>query len=109
VYGKMLDDFLKKHSFPPDIEKELKVTLQNPAATSCAEESLLRVLRNYDVNKSGHKLVEEIPFNGLFRTKDNRVFKKGVQLRKRFKCVEVKTGREYLFSPVYEVVEVSKN
>lgn len=109
IYGKMLDEFLKKHSFPPDIEKELKITLQNPAASSCAEESLLRVLRNYDLKKNGHKLVEEIPFNGLFKTKDNRVFKKGVQLRKRFKCVEVKTGREYLFSPVYEVFEVSQN
>lgn len=103
IYGKMLQEFLIKHSFPPDIEKELKITLQNPAASSCAEESLLRVLRKYDAPKAGINLVEEIPLNGLFKTKDGRIFKKGMKLRKRYKCMEVKTGREYLFSAVYEV------
>lgn len=103
VYGKMLAEFVKQKLFPADIERELMITLQNPAASSCAEEGLLRVLRNYDERKNGHKLVEEIPVNALFKTKDNRVFKKGVRLRKRFKCLELKTGKEYLFSPVYEV------
>jgi hypothetical protein len=107
IYGKMLNEFLKHEIFPADIRNELVITMQNPAASSCAEEGLLRVLKNYDVKKSGQKLVEEIAMNNLFRTKDNRVFKKGIQLRKRFKCVEVKTGREYLFSPVYEVFEIS--
>lgn len=106
IYGKMLAEFLQHKFFPADIEKELRQSLQNPAASSCAEEGLLRVLRNYDVKKNGHKLVEELPANCLFKTKDGRVFKKGIQLRKRIKCMEVKTGREYLFSPVYEVFEV---
>jgi hypothetical protein len=103
VFGKMLSEFLQHKIFPPDIEKELRISLNNPAASSCAEEGLLRVLRNYDEKKNGHKLVEEIPANGLFRTKDGRIFRRGIQLRKRIKCMEVKTGREYLFSPVYEV------
>jgi hypothetical protein len=47
--------------------------------------------------------VEEVAINELFRTHDGRVFKKGEKLRKRFKCTEVKTGKVYLFSPVYEV------
>lgn len=106
IYGKMLAEFLEHKIFPPDIEKELRISLHNPAASSCAEESLLRVLRNYDEKKNGHKLVEEIPVNALFKTKDGRVFQKGIQLRKRFKCREVKTGRDYLFSPVYEVFEM---
>lgn len=106
VYGKMLAEFLDHKIFPPDIEKELRRSLHNPAASSCAEESLLRVLRNYDERKNGHKMVEEIPTNGLFKTKDGRVFQKGIQLRKRFRCKEVKTGRDYLFSPVYEVFPV---
>ena len=54
IYGKMLAEFLEHKIFPPDIEKELKRSLQNPAASSCAEESLLRVLRNYDEKKNGH-------------------------------------------------------
>jgi hypothetical protein len=48
-------------------------------------------------------LVEEIPENGIFRCDNGRVFKRGEKMRKRFKCIEVNTGRVYLFSPVYEV------
>lgn len=107
LYGKLLSEFLDHKIFPPDIERELRRSLVNPAASSCAEVNLLRVLRNYDEKKNGHRMVEELAIGTLFATKDGRVFQKGIQLRKRFKCKEVKTGREYLFSPVYEVVEVS--
>ena len=107
IYGELLKQFLEHKIFPPDIEKELKQTLQNPAATSCAEDDLLRVLRKYDPKRSTHRLVEEIPANNLFKTDDGRVFQKGRQLRKRFQCKEVATGRLYLFSPVYEVEMLS--
>jgi SprT protein len=102
IYGQFLHQFLQKKIFPDDIEHELQQTLRNPAATSCAEDGLLRVLRNYD-KKNGNHLIEEIPAKSIFRTSDGRVFEKGVKLRKRFQCVEVQTGRVYLFSPVYEV------
>lgn len=105
VYGGLLDQFLQKRIFPTDIELELIRSLQNPAASSCAEDDLLRVLRRYD--KTNHnRLVEELATNALFRTSDGRIFKKGEKLRKRFKCAEVKTGKVYLFSPVYEVEAV---
>jgi SprT protein len=103
IYGKLLEQFVQNKTFPADIEWELLRSLKNPAATSCAEDGLIRVLRKYDDEKSHHRLVEEIPENGLFRCSDGRVFKKGQKMRKRFKCVEVKTGKVYLFSPVYEV------
>jgi SprT protein len=107
IYSQLLDQFLKHHVFPPDIEKELLLSLQNPAASSCAEEGLLRVLRKYDATGSKFLLVEEIEANAIFRTNDGRVFQKGKKLRKRFQCKEVETGRVYLFSPVYEVEMVS--
>ena len=47
--------------------------------------------------------VEKVPFKALFKIKGDRVFRKEEQLRKRFKCVEIKTKRIYLFSPVAEV------
>src|SRR5436190_935021 len=106
IYAQMLAQFLKTKVFPADVEKELMLSLQNPAASSCAEDGLLRVLRKYDSKQSNHRLVEELPMNAIFRTSDERIFKKGEKLRKRFKCTEVKTGRVYLFSPVYEVFEV---
>ncbi|HEV8284142.1 MAG TPA: SprT-like domain-containing protein [Chitinophagaceae bacterium] len=103
IYGKLLEQFVQNKIFPPDIEKELLSSLRNPAATSCAEDGLIRVLRKYDDAKNYNRLVEEVPENGVFRCNDGRVFKKGAKMRKRFKCIEVKTGRVYLFSPIYEV------
>jgi SprT protein len=108
IYGQLLKQFLLHKIFPVDIERELLQSLKNPAASSCAEDGLLRVLRNYDNKESNHRLVEEISLNALFRLNDGRVFQKGEKLRKRFKCKEVATGKLYLFSPVYEVEEISR-
>jgi len=103
LFGQLLAQFIHSKVFPADIEKELLATLHNPGASSCAEESLMRVLRRYDAKKEGQLLVEEIPAQALFKMKDGRIFKKGEKLRKRYRCQEVATGKVYLFSPVFEV------
>jgi len=109
IYAQLLDQFLKHHTFPADIEKELVQSLQNPAASSCAEDGLLRVLRKYDTAGNKLQIVEDVTMHGMFRTNDGRVFQKEKKLRKRFQCKEISTGRVYLFSPVYEVEVVSEN
>jgi SprT protein len=103
LFGQLLAQFIRNKVFPADIEKELVDTLHNPGASSCAEESLMRVLRKYDPKAEGQLLVEEVPAQGLFRMKDGRIFKKGEKLRKRYRCEELDTKKVYLFSPVYEV------
>ncbi|HMJ46636.1 MAG TPA: SprT-like domain-containing protein [Ferruginibacter sp.] len=102
-FGKILAQFLLKDVFPADIKKALLRTLQDPAASSCGDEKLLRVLHNYDEKKQGIHLVEQVPEGALFVIKGGRIFKKGEKVRKRYKCMEVKTNRLYLFSAVYEV------
>ncbi|HET6766793.1 MAG TPA: SprT-like domain-containing protein [Chitinophagaceae bacterium] len=109
IYGSLLKQFVENRIFPSDIETELLSSLKNPAASSCAEDDLIRVLRKYDVNTNGYKLVEEIPPNSFFKLDDGKIFKKGEKQRKRFKCEEVRTGKVYLFSPVYEVEMVTQN
>lgn len=106
-YGKILAGFIAKKVFPHDIEKELLKTLNNPAATSCAETSLLRVLKKYDTPVPGIFLLEDLPEESVFRVKNGRIYKKGKKLRKRFLCQEIATSRMYLFSPVAEVALVS--
>lgn len=103
IYKNLLADFVSRKVFPADIEYALYQSMQNPAASSCAEESLLRVLRKYNVAKNGVHLLEELPEGSLFKLDDGRIFEKGERLRKRFRCTEKKTGLVYLFSPVYEV------
>lgn len=102
-YSKILAQFLLKKIFPEDIHRALLKTLQNPAASSCADTTLLRVLHKYDDKKEGITLVEAIHEGGMFSIKGGRVFKKIEKVRKRIKCVEVATGKIFLFSPVYEV------
>lgn len=102
-YGMLLATFLRKKIFPADIEKALLRSIANPSATTCGETNLMRVLKQYDVKKPGWHLVEELKEGEHFRLPDGTVYKRGVKLRKRIRCVQVQTGREYLFSAVYEV------
>lgn len=103
IYAQLFQQFIDHKIFPVDIESELMKSLRNPAASSCAEDGLLRVLRKYDAKATTHKLLEELAEGVHFKISDGRIFKKGKKLRKRFKCEEVDSGRLYLFSPVYEV------
>lgn len=106
IYGSLLATFIEHDIFPADIKQALLQSLHNPGASSCAEEGLMRVLRNYDAPKEGVYLLEQLPENTLFLTKDGRQFVKGNRLRKRYRCKEVETGALYLFSPIYEVKPV---
>ncbi len=105
-YSKILSEFIPKKIFPPEIEKLLGHSLKNPAATSCADPILTRVLKKYDIKKDGIFFLEELPAGSLFKVTSGTVFKKGERIRKRFKCVEIETKKTYLFSPVYEVALV---
>jgi hypothetical protein len=103
IFGQLLAQFIEHNVFPDDIKNVLLQTLHNPAASSCADEALLRILRRYDDEKNTTLFVEDVPPGKLFQTHDGRVFQKGERMRKRFRCLEVATKRLYLFSPVYEV------
>jgi SprT protein len=103
LYALLLKDFLTGKIFPAPIEQALTRSLHNLPASSCADEDLMRVLKQYDLKQNGLVMVEQLPEGQLFDIGGGRVFKKGKKLRKRFQCIEIKTGKLYLFSPIYEV------
>lgn len=105
-FSKILAQFLAKKIFPPDVESALVKTLKNPAASSCGDEKLLRVLRNYDAKKDGHFLVEQLKEGEIFTIRGNRQFVRGEKIRTRYKCMEIATKKWYLFSGVYEVIQL---
>ena len=107
-FKKMMQPFFEQDIFPADIKHAIIRYLNNPGASSCSDLDLYRSLRRYDVPKTAAITVEKLPHQALFKLKDGRVFRKGEQLRKRFKCVEVHTRRVYLFSPVAEVEIMSE-
>jgi SprT protein len=108
IYRHLLVKFLDGELFPADIKQALQSSLNNLPASSCADEGLMRILKRYDSGPKG-LLVEQLPMDTLFVADGGRVFKKGKQLRKRFQCLEVSTGKLYLFSPVYEVLPYSNS
>ena len=107
VYRKMLEEYIRLDVFPKDILSALKKSLHNLPASSCADEDLMRVLKGYDERGGDLILVEQIPEGACFSLEDQRVFRKGKKLRKRYQCVELATGKLYLFSPIYEVKPAS--
>ena len=102
AYRAVLEDFLRLKLFPADLHQTLLKSLHNLPASSCSDVSLTRVLKNYDAPDKT-VLVESIPVGRLFKTEDGKIFKRGKQIRKRIECMEPRTGKLYLFSPVYEV------
>jgi hypothetical protein len=104
VFGELLAQFIQHNVFPADIKRSLLGSLHNPAASSCSDEDLLRVLKRYDEKETHLVFVENIPEGSLFKTHDGKVFRKGERIRKRFRCEEMKTKKVYLFSPIYEVI-----
>ncbi|HYF31577.1 MAG TPA: SprT-like domain-containing protein [Chitinophagaceae bacterium] len=103
LFAFLLKDFLTANIFPEDIRVALAQSLHNLPASSCADDNLMRVLKRYDNASPDIVMVEQIPEGNLFALDDGRVFRRGKKLRKRYQCVEVKTRKLYLFSPVYEV------
>ena len=106
TFGQLLEQFVKQEVFPADVKQALLSSLHNPSASSCADDVLLRVLKNYDDKKANTLFVESMAPGALFKTHDGKIFRKGEKLRKRFRCEEVATKKIYLFSPVYEAEPV---
>ena len=99
----LMHPFLQMEIFPADIKLALVSYLQNPAASTCTDMDLLRVLRKYD-DKPGFVFLEELHQRSIFKTKSDKLFEKGNRIRKRYLCVDVTTKREYLFHPLAEVL-----
>lgn len=88
--------------FPSDINEKLNQHMKNPKASGCTDIELVRVLKKYNEN-TGSVHLEDIPFKGIFELKNGRRFIKGNKIKKRYICVELKTGKNYLVNPVTEV------
>lgn len=106
IYSQLLSEFLVKEIFPLDLLTALRASLHDLPASSCSDEKLMRALRKYDENTNGLILVEQIGEGMMFDAGKGKMFRKGKKLRKRYQCVEIATGKLYLFSPIYEVKAV---
>lgn len=103
-FRELMRPFIQSDLFPHDIQQAIIRYLDNPAASSCTDLHLYRALRRYDTPGALGQTVEQLPENTVFALKNGRIFQKKEKIRKRYRCIEVKTQRVYLFSPIAEVM-----
>ena len=103
MFRSMLLAFMSTDYFPEDILKVLSIYIKNPKASTLTDFKLANTLRLYNKNKSITLL--DIEEGSTFQSR-GRLFVKGKKRRTRFKCIEKKTNREYLFHPLAEVIFV---
>ena len=100
-FARLMKPFLNESVFPEAVLLALKRYLINPSSSSCNDTQLMRTLRQFDSEPVLH--LEDLPEAALFKLKTGRVFRKGPQQRKNFRCEEVGTRRMYLVHPLAEV------
>ncbi|WP_055435468.1 SprT-like domain-containing protein [Lacinutrix algicola] len=94
--------FINPEVFPLNLLPLLARHFKNPKASSDTDSDLAYALKQFDAN-SDKTYVFEVPFGTVFRFRDKKTFKKVSKRVKRFECVEISTGKVYLFSPNAEI------
>jgi len=100
-FRSMLLCFLSTDYFPEDILKELSRYIISPRASTYSDYKLTVALKKYD--KSCSKYILDVKEGDTFQLFNGRLFVKGKLQIKRFKCIELKTNKIYLFHPYAEV------
>lgn len=99
--------FLRPEIFPMEVLPLLAKHFKNPKASSDTDTQLALALKKFDEDDD-KTYVFEVSLGKTFKLYNGRVFKKGNTRRKRIECVEVKTGKLYLFNPNAEVEILDK-
>lgn len=107
TFQKMMLPFIREEIFPKELLPLLLRHFENPSATTDTDQMLAYALKQYDAPNDLH-CVFQIPNGAYFQLYNGKIFKRGNRRTKRYECVEVKTGRAYLFDPNAEVKLLKK-
>ncbi len=94
--------FLNPEIFPSDLLPLLAKHFKNPKASSDTDTQLALALKQFD-EPNDKTLIFEVPLGHAFQLYNGKVFKMIKKRVKRYECVELKTGKLYLFNPNAEV------
>lgn len=95
--------FIRPEVFPSHLLPLLAKHFKNPKASSSTDANLSIALKQFDEQQSDKSYVFELPLGSTFRLYNGKMYKKGNRRVKRYECVEIATGRTYLFQPNAEV------
>ncbi|OMP30984.1 SprT-like domain-containing protein [Mangrovimonas sp. DI 80] len=88
--------------FPNELLPLLAKHFKNPKASSDTDVNLALALKQFD-EANNKTYIFEVPFGSQFKLYNGRVFKMGKRRTKRYECLELSTGKLYLFNPNAEV------
>ena len=98
----MMVPFIRPEIFPSNLLPLLARHFKNPSASSDTDATLALALKQYDA-QNDKNYIFEIPYGCVFRIPNGKIFKKIALRVKRYECIEVNSGRIYLFNPNAEV------
>ncbi|MGG7035324.1 MAG: SprT-like domain-containing protein [Flavobacterium sp.] len=102
TFQKLMIPLIRPEVFPNQLLPLLARHFKNPKASSDTDATLSLALKQFDP-PSDKNYIFEIPYGTIFRIKNGRVFKKVALRTKRYECVEIDSGKIYLFNPNAEV------
>lgn len=103
TFQQLMVSFIRPEIFPHSVLPLVANHFRNPTASSDTDARLAFALKQFDERKPDVNFIHEVPNGSLFRIKNGRIFqKKGLRV-KRYECLELKTGKLYLFNANAEV------
>lgn len=98
--------FLNPTIFPVHLLPILASHFKNPKASSDTDSQLALALKKFDL-PNNKTYIFELPVGSVFQLYNGREYKKVGKRTKRYECIEINTGKLYLFNPNAEVELVS--
>src|SRR5690606_8307586 len=102
TFQRLMLPFIRPEIFREQVLPDIARHFKNPKASSDTDAQLAVALKKFDA-ENDKNYIFELTHGELFRIYNGRVFKKGQKLRKRYECLEVASGKVYLFQPNAEV------
>lgn len=102
TFQELMLPYIRPEIFPGQLLPLIANHFRDPKASSDTDAHLSVALKKFDP-ENDKNYIFEVPAGGLFRIYNGRIFKKGQKLRKRYECMEVSSGKIYLFQPNAQV------
>ena len=108
TFQRLMIPFIRPEIFPHSVLPLVANHFRNPTASSDTDARLAFALKQFDERKPDVHFIHEVPSGSLFRIKNGKIFqKKGLRV-KRYECLEVHTGKLYLFNANAEVELITR-
>lgn len=101
-FQRLMIPFIRPEIFPNHLLPLLARHFKSPTASSDTDTTLALALKQFD-QQNDKNYIFDIPYDSIFRIHNGKIFKKGALRTKRYECLEVSSGRIYLFNPNAEV------